>query len=194
MTTGPTRLFDAFRKTVAVLRQDWRAWSGLARSLRRTARDAEARQAAETVSRIREVLDPMSLGPSLAAAFRHLDDPAALRDLAELVGRAGLTRLSDAWRSQGPSRRRWFPVIGRWAMLDRYRTPRITTMPTPVSDRSSPSPSRRVLVVEPSGWRRARLRDELTAAHLEVHEAGDLVTAEQAVSTFQPDVILAQLP
>ncbi len=65
-------------------------------------------------------------------------------------------------------------------------------MPTPVSDRSSPSPSR-VLVVEPSGWRRARLGGELTAAQLEVHEAGDLATAEQAVLTFQPGVILAQL-
>ena len=66
-------------------------------------------------------------------------------------------------------------------------------MPVPVSDRSSSTPSRRVLVVEPSGWRRARLHDELTAAHLEVHEAGDLASAEQAVSTFQPGVILAQL-
>jgi tetratricopeptide (TPR) repeat protein len=96
----PDRAVDAFRKVVAVLPQDLRSWSGLARSLRRTARDAEARQAAETVGRIREVLDPMTLGPSLDAAFKHLDDPAALRDLAVLAGRAGLTRLSDAWRAE----------------------------------------------------------------------------------------------
>ena len=96
----PDRAVDAFRKVVAVLPQDLRSWSGLARSLRRTARDAEARQAAETVGRIREVLDPMTLGPSLDAAFKHLDDPAALRDLAVLSGRAGLTRLSDAWRAE----------------------------------------------------------------------------------------------
>ncbi len=96
----PERAVEAFRKAVAVVPQDWRSWSGLARSLKRIARDAEARQAAETVRRIREVLDPMSLGPSLDAAFKHLDDPAALRDLAELAGRAGLTRLSDAWRAE----------------------------------------------------------------------------------------------
>ncbi len=66
-------------------------------------------------------------------------------------------------------------------------------MPAPVPDPSPPSLSRRVLVVEPSGWRRARLRDELTAAHLEVQEADGLAAAEQAVSTFTPGVILAQL-
>ncbi len=66
-------------------------------------------------------------------------------------------------------------------------------MARPVSEESPPSLSRRVLVVEPSGWRRSRLRDELTAAQLDVHEAGTLATAEQAVSTFEPGVILAQL-
>ncbi len=108
----PDRAVDAFRKVVAVLPQDWRSWYALARSLRRVAHDAEARQAAETVSRIREVLDPMSLRPSLDAAFMHLDDPAALRDLAKLVGRVGLTRLSDAWVRGRRHRRRSCPLIG----------------------------------------------------------------------------------
>jgi tetratricopeptide (TPR) repeat protein len=96
----PDRAVDAFRRVVAVLPQDWRSWFGLSRSLRRAARDPEARQAAETVGRIREALDPMSLAPSLDAALKHLDDPAALRELAELAGRVGLTRLSDAWRAE----------------------------------------------------------------------------------------------
>ena len=96
----PDRAVDAFRNAVAVLPQDWRSWFGLARALRRIDRDAEARQAAETVRRIREVLDPISLRPSLEAAFAHLDDPAALRDLAVLTGRVGLARLSDAWRTE----------------------------------------------------------------------------------------------
>jgi two-component system, cell cycle response regulator len=62
-----------------------------------------------------------------------------------------------------------------------------------VSDPSPPSPSRRVLVVDPSGPSRARIRDDLAAAHLEVHEADDLAGAEEAASTFRPDVILAEL-
>ncbi len=96
----PDRAVEAFRRVVAVLPQDWRSWFGLARSLRRTGRDAEARQAAETVGRIREALDPLSLVPGLDAAFKHLDDPAALGELAALSGRVGLTRLSDAWRAE----------------------------------------------------------------------------------------------
>jgi hypothetical protein len=81
------------------LSQDWRSWYRLARALKMSGRDNQARQAAEAVSRIREVLDPLTLRPRLDAALSHLDDPAALRDLAELAGRAGLTRLADAWRA-----------------------------------------------------------------------------------------------
>jgi tetratricopeptide (TPR) repeat protein len=94
------RAVDACRKAVAVLPQDWRSWSRLARALRILDRDADALQAAETVGRIREVLDPMTLGPRLDAAFTHRDDTSALRDLADLAGRAGLARLADAWRSE----------------------------------------------------------------------------------------------
>jgi hypothetical protein len=49
------------------------------------------------VRRIREVMDPLVLGPRLHAAFDHLDDPKALNDLAALCNQAGLTRLSSAW-------------------------------------------------------------------------------------------------
>ncbi len=93
----PERAVEAFRKAVAVLPQDWRSWSRLARAFRVLGRDAEARDAAEAVGRIRDWLDPMTLVPRLDDAFRHLDDPAALRNLAELTGRVGLTRLAEAW-------------------------------------------------------------------------------------------------
>ncbi len=66
-------------------------------------------------------------------------------------------------------------------------------MPAPDSDPHQPSPSRRVLVVEPSDPGRAGIRDELTAADLDVSEADGLVAAEPALSTFHPDVILSQL-
>ena len=48
----PERAVEAFRKAVAVVPQDWRSWSRLARALRVLGRDAEARDAAEAVGRI----------------------------------------------------------------------------------------------------------------------------------------------
>src|SRR5205814_6931538 len=96
----PDRAVVAFRNALADLPQDWRSWYRLARALRMLGRDDEARQAAETVGRIREVLDPITLGPRLDAAFHHLDDPVALRDLADLGDRVGLAGLADAWRTE----------------------------------------------------------------------------------------------
>jgi thioredoxin-like negative regulator of GroEL len=96
----PDGAVDACKKAVAVLPQDWRSWSRLARALRILGRDAEAVRAAETVGRIREVLDPLTLGPRLDAALALRDDPAALSDLADLARRAGLVRLADAWRAE----------------------------------------------------------------------------------------------
>ena len=95
----PDQAATAFQTALAELPQDWRSWYRLARTLHILGRDVEGRQAAETVSRIREVLDPLVLGPRLDAAFDHLDDPVALQDLATLCERAGLTRLAGAWRS-----------------------------------------------------------------------------------------------
>jgi thioredoxin-like negative regulator of GroEL len=96
----PEQAAAAFQTAVAELPQDWRSWYRLARALRILGRDREGHQAAETVSRIREALDPLTLGPQLVAAFDHLDDPAALRNLALLCDRAGLNRLADAWRTE----------------------------------------------------------------------------------------------
>jgi tetratricopeptide (TPR) repeat protein len=96
----PDRAAAAFQTAVAELPQDWRSWYRLARALRILGRDREGHQAAETVSRIQELLNPLTLGPKLDAAFDHLDDPAALRNLALLCDRAGLTHLADAWRTQ----------------------------------------------------------------------------------------------
>jgi len=97
----PDQAVTALKTALAEFPQDWRSWYRLARTLRILGRDVEGRQAAETVSRIRELLDPLVLGPRLDSAFNHLDDPVALRDLAALCDRAGLTHLADAWRTLG---------------------------------------------------------------------------------------------
>ena len=102
----PAEAAVALRTALMELPQDWRTWYRLARVLRVLGREAESREAAETVSRIREVLDPLTLGPRLALAVDHLDDTATLKDLATLAGRAGLARLEQAWlaESEIPSR------------------------------------------------------------------------------------------
>ena len=96
----PERAATALRTALADLPQDWRTWFRLARALHMLGRDDESQRAAEAVSRIREILDPLRLGPRLHAAFDHLDDPAALHDLAALCNRVGLTRLADAWLTE----------------------------------------------------------------------------------------------
>jgi tetratricopeptide (TPR) repeat protein len=96
----PEQAVNAFRTALQELPQDWRSWYRLSRALRILDRQHESHQAAETVSRIREVIDPLVLGPRLHAAFDHLDDPKALADLAALCSQAGLTRLSSAWRAE----------------------------------------------------------------------------------------------
>jgi tetratricopeptide (TPR) repeat protein len=94
----PSEAVLAFQKALAELPQDWRSWYRLARALQIIGRVDESREAAETVSRIREVLDPFSLGPRLDAAFNRLDDSASLHELDILCTRAGLFRLARAWR------------------------------------------------------------------------------------------------
>jgi len=90
----------AFRKALSELPQDWRSWYRLARALHVLGREDESAQAAEAVSRIREVLDPLLLGPRLDAAFDHLDMPSALNDLDKLCTRVGLLQLGQAWRTE----------------------------------------------------------------------------------------------
>ncbi len=96
----PDQAASAFRKALAELPQDWRSWYRLAHALHITSHIDESRDAAEIVSRIREVLDPFSLGPRLDSAFKHLDDATALRELEILCIQAGLLRLSDAWHAE----------------------------------------------------------------------------------------------
>ena len=99
----PHEAAKAFRAALAELPQDWRSWYRLARALRVLGREAESREAADTVSRIREVLDTLVLGPRLAAAVDHLDDASTLNDLATLSTKAGLVRLGQAWLAEARS-------------------------------------------------------------------------------------------
>jgi len=94
----PEEAVAALQRALAVFPQDWRSWYRLARAQRILGRSEDGRRAAESVSRIREIVDPLTLGPRLNAAVNHLADPAALQDLAILCDRAGLKRLADAWR------------------------------------------------------------------------------------------------
>ena len=93
----PDEAVEAFQTALNELPQDWRSWYRLSCALRIVNRYEESDQAAQTVRRIREVIDPLVLGPRLHAAFDHLDDPKALSDLAVLCNQAGLGRLSNAW-------------------------------------------------------------------------------------------------
>jgi thioredoxin-like negative regulator of GroEL len=93
----PREAVAAFQTALVDLPQDWRSWYRLSRALHIVGCDEKSQQAAGIVSRLREILDPLVLEPRLQAAFAHLDDPAALRDLAAISSRAGLTRLAEAW-------------------------------------------------------------------------------------------------
>ena len=94
----PDQAVKALREALVDFPQDWRTHYRLARALQTVNRTAEAQQEAEAVGRIRELLDPLTLGPRLDASFVHLDDRASLETLAKLCDRAGLTRLAQAWR------------------------------------------------------------------------------------------------
>jgi predicted Zn-dependent protease len=93
----PDRAVSSFQLCLDHLPQDWRSWYRLARALRILGRDDESRRAALAVGRIREALEPQALTASLDAAFSHVDDPVARKNLANLCARAGLTHLADAW-------------------------------------------------------------------------------------------------
>ncbi len=96
----PARAITAFERVLAVMPQDWKTRYRLARALQTLGRHDEARQAAEAVSRLREHLDPSTLGPRLGAALARLDDPRSLSDLVKLCDQANLSRLAEAWRRE----------------------------------------------------------------------------------------------
>ncbi len=109
----PDRAAEAYARALVELPHDWKSHYGLARALRALGRDAEARDEADTVARLRERLDPATLGPRLAADLHGLDDPRSPLDLAALAEGVGLARLAEAWRREAvaplPSRNP-FPV------------------------------------------------------------------------------------
>lgn len=94
----PERAIAPYQKALAELPIDWKTQYGLARAFRAARRDDEGRAAAEIVTRLRELLDPESLGPRIDKALAKLDEPASRADLADLCERVGLDRLARAWR------------------------------------------------------------------------------------------------
>ncbi len=96
----PDRAAEAYARALIELPHDWKSHYGLARSLRALGRDPEARNEAEAVARLRERLDPRSLGPRLAGDLARLDDPRALLDLAALCEGVGLAQLAESWRRE----------------------------------------------------------------------------------------------
>jgi len=95
----PERAIQAFREVLNEQPHDWRTRYRLARALRQTGRVDESTTEGETVRRIREVLDPLTLTPRLEAALSHPDESSSRLELAEICNRAGLTRLAEAWKS-----------------------------------------------------------------------------------------------
>ena len=97
----PDQAIAALRTALVDFPHDWRIHYRLARALQIVNHTEEAHREAETVGRIRELLDPLTLGPKLDAALSHLDQPSALQTLAKICDRVGLTRLAGFWREAG---------------------------------------------------------------------------------------------
>jgi thioredoxin-like negative regulator of GroEL len=100
----PQHAVSALQTALVDLPQDWRSWYRLARALHIVGRDGESGKAAQAVTCIREALDPLVLEPRLDAAFDHLGDPAALRDLAGFCSQIGLKQLAEAWLIEAQQR------------------------------------------------------------------------------------------
>ena len=94
----PDRAAIAFQRALTDLPQDWRTWYRLARAHHIMGQHDAGTQAAETVQRIREALDPLVLRPRLTNAFDHLDDPTSVNGLVGICEQVGLRRLATAWR------------------------------------------------------------------------------------------------
>lgn len=95
----PGEAADAFRRVLAETPHDWRTHYGLARALTKAGRSEEAAAEARTVGRIREAIDPLTLGATLESAVTRLDQPSARGAVADLCARVGLERLAQAWRA-----------------------------------------------------------------------------------------------
>ena len=93
---------NSLQKALRDFPQDWRTHYRLARALKNLGRLDEARREAETVSRLRELLDPLFLVPRLEASFAQLDKPTTRESLAEVCAGVGLDHLADAWRAVSP--------------------------------------------------------------------------------------------
>jgi tetratricopeptide (TPR) repeat protein len=100
----PDRAAKAYARSLADLPHDWKSHYGLARAYRALGRDLEARAEAEAVARLRERLNPASLGPRLSDDLARLDDPQALLDLSTLCKGVGLADLAESWRREALAR------------------------------------------------------------------------------------------
>ena len=95
---APARAIESFRASLGELPQDWRTCSRLARALRNSGKIADANRAAVAVERLREALDPLTMGHRLDRDLAALDEAKSRFDLGDLCERAGLKRLAEAWR------------------------------------------------------------------------------------------------
>ncbi len=96
----PAPAAEAFARALSALPYDWKTRVRLSRAYHALGHDSEARLESDTVARLREILDPSTLGPRLSSDLERLDRPPALLDLADLASRAGLARLAAAWRAE----------------------------------------------------------------------------------------------
>ncbi len=94
----PARAVESFRASLDELPQDWRTCSRLARALRNAGQTSDASRAAVDVEKLREALDPSTMGRRLDRDLAALDDARSRLDLGDLCERAGLKGLAEAWR------------------------------------------------------------------------------------------------
>jgi tetratricopeptide (TPR) repeat protein len=97
----PEEAVRAFRRALTDQPHDWRTHYRLSRALSMLGQAEEAHDEAESVSRLREILEPDNLGRRLVADFDHLDERKSRLDLATLCDSVSLERLADAWRIEG---------------------------------------------------------------------------------------------
>lgn len=102
----PDSAARSFSRALEDFPYDWRTHYRLARAWRALGRDDDARREAQIVGRLRELLDPDTLGPRLRRDIDRLDESASCRDLADLSAHAGLLRFAEAWRQEAETRAR----------------------------------------------------------------------------------------